>query len=108
MPDHKAEALAVAYLLHPVVYNLNPFDFHPEALALPAFLAAIIAARENRAALFTVSTLWILACKAPFSLTVVALGLWLLIFERKRRMGAFATLVGSTWFLLRRNWSSRA
>ena len=99
VPDNMAEALAVAYLLHPVVYNLNLFDFHPDVLALPGFLAAIIAAKENRTALFTVSTLWILACKAPFSLTVVALGVWLLIFERKRRLGAFATIAGSAWFL---------
>jgi uncharacterized membrane protein len=104
VPDGMAEALAVAYLLHPVVYNLNLFDFHPDALALPGFLAAIIAAKENRPALFTVSTLWILACKAPFSLTVVALGVWLLIFERKTRLGAFATIAGSAWFLATTQW----
>jgi len=99
VPDNMAQALAVAYVMHPVVYNLNLFDFHPDVLALPGFLAVLIAAKENRTALFVASTLWILACKAPFSLTVVALGAWLLIFERKRRLGAFATIAGSAWFL---------
>lgn len=99
VPNGMAEALAVAYLMHPVVFNLNLFDFHPDVLALPGLLAVIIAAKEDRTGLFIASTLWILACKAPLSLTVVALGVWLLCFERRPRLGAFAAITGSAWFV---------
>ncbi|MDY6902670.1 MAG: DUF2079 domain-containing protein, partial [Cyanobacteriota bacterium] len=43
-----ATAMAAIYLLYPVIFNLNLFDFHPEVVALPALLWAILAARLNR------------------------------------------------------------
>ena len=36
-------AIACIYLLYPLVFNVNLFDFHPEVIALPALLAAILA-----------------------------------------------------------------
>jgi|AGSF01.1.fsa_nt_gi Predicted membrane protein len=48
-------AVAAVYLLYPAVFNVNLFDFHPEVIAVPAFLAAIVAARLDK-------ILWFLRC----------------------------------------------
>ncbi|NEO31052.1 MAG: DUF2079 domain-containing protein [Symploca sp. SIO3C6] len=95
-----AQAIAVAYLLYPLVFNLNLFDFHPEVMALPALLAAVLAARLGKIWWFTGAILWILGCKAVLALTVAAMGLWLLVFENQRLYGAIALLAGIAWFLI--------
>ena len=43
-----AGALVVAYALHPSIHNLNLSGFHPEALALPALMAAYLAGHRGR------------------------------------------------------------
>jgi len=92
--------LAIAYLLYPLVFNVNLYDFHPEVLAIPGLLAAVWAARAGRWALFTACTLFVLSCKAVLALTVAALGVWLLVWEQRRRCGAIALVFGAAWFLL--------
>ena len=41
LKNQQATALAGVYLLYPLIFNLNLFDFHPEVIALPLFLTAI-------------------------------------------------------------------
>jgi uncharacterized membrane protein len=41
-----------------------------------------------------------LGCKFILALTVAALGLWLLVFEKKHLYGAIAIITGITWFIL--------
>ena len=43
-----ALALMAAYVLHPSVHDLNLAGFHPEALAIPALMAAYLVARSDR------------------------------------------------------------
>jgi uncharacterized membrane protein len=95
-----ANAIAVAYLLHPQVFNVNLFDFHPEVIALPALLTAIWCAREKRFWWFCLNVIIVLACKAVLSLTVAAMGIWLLGFEKRRRYGILAIVLGIGWFLI--------
>lgn len=95
-----AKAMAVVYLLYPLVFNLNLFDFHPEVMALPALLAAVLAARLSKIWWFTGAVLWILGCKAVLAITVAAMGFWLLVFENKRLYGAIALFAGVAWFLI--------
>lgn len=95
-----ATAMAAVYLLYPVIFNLNLFDFHPEVIALPVLLWAILAAQLDRVFGFTVAVLLILSCKAVLSLTVVALGIWLLFFEKKKTCGIIAILSGCIWFVI--------
>lgn len=99
---HRAQAYALSWLywLYPVVFNLNLFDFHPEVIALPALLGAIWAARQRRIWSFLAAITLILACKAVLSLTVVALGVWLLLEQPSKRFGAIALGIGIAWFLL--------
>ncbi|HEY9653526.1 MAG TPA: DUF2079 domain-containing protein, partial [Coleofasciculaceae cyanobacterium] len=70
----QATTLVSVYLLYPLVFNINLFDFHPEVIALPAFLGAILAAFLGKNWWFCLAILLILSCKAVLSLTVVAMG----------------------------------
>jgi len=93
-------AIACIYLLYPLVFNVNLFDFHPEVIALPALLAAILAARLNKNLWFFAAIVLVLICKAVLSLTVAAMGLWLLCFDKKRNCGLIALFLGAGWFLV--------
>ncbi|HAC62175.1 MAG TPA: hypothetical protein DCF68_01235 [Cyanothece sp. UBA12306] len=88
------------YLLYPLIFNLNLFDFHSEVLALPALLWAILAAKNNNFWRFLTTVILILSCKAVLSLTIIGMGIWLLIFEKKRFYGSIALGLGVCWFLI--------
>lgn len=105
----QAVAVVAVYLLYPVVFNLNLFDFHPDVIALPALLGAILAARLSRPFWFVAAIILVLSCKEVFSLTVVAIGFWLLAFEKQSfsrskvlryGMAGFAIAAGIAWFLV--------
>jgi uncharacterized membrane protein len=100
LSEKQAVTMAAVYLLYPLVFNINLFDFHPEVMALPALLGAILAARLDRLGWFSIAILFVLGCKAALSLTVAAMGIWLLWFEKKRRCGMLALVLGVAWFLL--------
>lgn len=95
-----SRAIACIYLFYPLVFNVNLFDFHPEVIALPALLAAILAARLNKTLWFCAAIVLVLSCKAVLSLTVAAMGLWLLCFDKKRNCGLIAIFLGVGWFLV--------
>lgn len=100
LKDSQAVAIAAAYLLYPVVFNANLFEFHPEVMAIPVLLGAVLAARLGRMIWFCLSILFVLGCKAILSMTVAAMGIWLLVFEKRRFAGAFALCAGIAWFLI--------
>lgn len=95
----QAWAMAIAYGLYPVVFNVNLFDFHPEVLGIAALLGCIWAARAGRVGWFTLGLVYVLGCKAVLSITVASMGLWLLLLEGRRRCGAIALALGTGWFL---------
>ncbi|PSB35862.1 hypothetical protein C7B82_00150 [Stenomitos frigidus ULC18] len=96
----QAVAIAFTYLLYPLVFNINLFDFHPEVMALPVFLAVVLAARTHQPVGFTLGIIFILGCRDALSLTVAAMGVWLFFIENRRLCGAIAFLGGSLWFLV--------
>lgn len=96
----QAVAIAISYLLYPVIFNLNLFDFHPEVMALPAILGAILAARLKRILWFCIAIIWVLGCKAVLSLTVAFIGVWLLAFEKRKFCGLIALFLGILWFIV--------
>jgi uncharacterized membrane protein len=95
-----AMTIAITYLLYPVLFNVNLFDFHPEVLAPAALLGAVLAARSNQIVWFTVAIAFVLSLKAVLALNILAMGIWLLIFEKNRRCGAIALFAGVAWFLI--------
>lgn len=100
LKERQATAIAVAYLLYPLIFNLNLFDFHPEVIALPALLASVLAARSGKIAGFCAAIVLILSCRDALSVTVVAMGFWLLVLEKRRLAGAIALILGSGWFVI--------
>lgn len=105
-----ASAMAAVYLLHPIVFNVNMFDFHPEVMALPVILLLIWLARADdlpparRKLWFSVALVFVLGCKASLSITMAAMGFWLLLFERRRWFGTLALVGGVGWFLATTQW----
>ena len=99
-----ARAIATAYLLYPLIFNLNLFDFHPEVIALPLFLTAVWAARARQLGVFVLCVVVILGCRDALSLTVAAMGVWLAGWERRRLYGAIALVAGLVWFVIATQW----
>ncbi|MDY7004189.1 MAG: DUF2079 domain-containing protein [Cyanobacteriota bacterium] len=95
-----AFAMAIVYLSYPVVFNLNLFDFHPEVMALPAMLGAILAAKLDKTLWFCVAIIWVLGCKDALSLPIAGMGFWLYFCEKKRLCGAIALFAGVAWFII--------
>jgi uncharacterized membrane protein len=108
-----ASAMAAVYLLHPIIFNVNMFDFHPEVMALPVWLLLLWLARrtptsstqtwQNRL-WFCLALLFVLGCKASLSITLATMGLWLVVIEKRRFYGLVAFICGITWFLLTTQW----
>jgi uncharacterized membrane protein len=104
-----ASAMAAVYLLHPIVFNVNMFDFHPEVMALSVMILLLWLARQTKMqpsrqrVWFCVALLFVLGCKASLSLTIATMGLWLLL-EKRRFFGTVALIGGITWFLLTTQW----
>lgn len=92
--------VAAVYLLYPLVFNINLFDFHPEVMAVPALLGAILAVRLARLVWFCMAMIWIVACKGALSLTVAAMGVWLLLFEKKHLYGGIFLSFGVAYFII--------
>jgi len=100
LSESKALLLGYVYLLYPLIFNVNLFDFHPEVMALPCILWAVLFARQDRYFPFLGCIVFILGCKAVLSLTVLAMGVWLVIFERKKACGTTAIALGLIWFVI--------
>lgn len=98
LTPHQGWTVGIAYLLYPLVFNINLFDFHPEVMAVPLIFAAVLTARSRQWAGFAIATTLILGCRASLSLLLVTMGLWLIIFEHRRWYGLYAMAIGSIWF----------
>jgi uncharacterized membrane protein len=99
LSESQSLAVAAAYLLYPVVFNANLFDFHPEVIAVPLILAAVLFAHLKKFIWFCLCLILILFCKAVLSLTIISMGIWLLL-ERKTLYGLLAIISGLTWFII--------
>ncbi len=100
LKENQAIAMAAVYLLYPLIFNVNLYEFHPEVMAIPVFLGSIWAARQGKRGWFCLGIIFILGCKAVLSLTITAMGVWLLLFEKRRFYGLFALIAGLSWFLI--------
>ncbi|WGV24549.1 DUF2079 domain-containing protein [Halotia branconii] len=100
LKENQAVTMSAVYLLYPLIFNVNLFEFHPEVMAVPVLLGVVLAARVGKLGWFCLGTIFILGCKAVLSLTVAAMGFWLLVFEKRRVYGAIALIAGIIWFLI--------
>jgi uncharacterized membrane protein len=96
--DLLALTIVAAYGLYPAIGFLLRFDFHTEAFAVPAFLAAFDALDQKR---WLPASLWLLIpllCKENMGLTVAAFGLYAIVVSRKPTWGSLWLLVGLLTF----------
>ncbi|MEA5503509.1 DUF2079 domain-containing protein [Halotia wernerae UHCC 0503] len=100
LKESQAVTMSAVYLLYPLIFNVNLFEFHPEVMAVPVLLGVVLAARLGKVGWFCLGTIFILGCKAVLSLTVAAMGFWLLVFEKRHVCGAIALIAGIIWFLI--------
>ncbi len=100
LSETDAVIVSVIYLLYPVIFNVNLFDFHPEVLAVPALFMAVWAARARRKIPFLGSLIVILGCKAVLALVVVGMGIWLVWIEKRRSYGILSICLGISWFIV--------
>lgn len=86
-----SEALALipaaAYLLYPALGFLNRFDFHPEALAVPAFIAAFDALDRDELGWASFWLLVPLLSKENLGLSVAIFGLYAALSHRRVKFG---------------------
>ncbi|WP_267383699.1 DUF2079 domain-containing protein [Cyanobacterium sp. uoEpiScrs1] len=98
--EKSAIAVAVSYILYPIIFNLNLFDFHPETLTLPAFFWALLSAKKNNIFTFVLALIFILSCRDALSLTIAAMGVWLILGEKNIKFGLISLGLGIGWFIL--------
>ena len=100
LSNNQGYLIALIYVLSPLIFNANLFDFHPDVIAIPLFLWAVLWSRADKLFNFCIAIVIILSCKAVFALTVISLGIWLILFENRRLMGVISISVGIIWFVI--------
>jgi uncharacterized membrane protein len=86
-------AVLAAYALYPALHNLNLADFHPEVLAVPALLGAVLFGLTRRWPAFSACVGVALLCKEDLAVVVAALGLFLFV-QGIRRPGLITAGAG--------------
>lgn len=104
LAHRQALVLALAYLLYPIVLTANLADFHPETISLAAILFAVLAAQRRSMFQFLAMTVLALGGKEIISLTICAMGIWLILFEQRRLYGLIAIVLGLGWFAFATQW----
>lgn len=95
----EGRTLALCYVLYPAVFNINFYaDFRPEAIAVPAILWAMWAGIAKKTVQLVFAVALVLSCKEILSLTVIALGLWFWLSERRQVYGWWCVAAGTIWF----------
>ncbi|MFQ5897126.1 MAG: DUF2079 domain-containing protein [Candidatus Methylomirabilia bacterium] len=102
--DRKALALAGLYLLNPSVHGINLKDFHPQALAIPLLLAAILAFESHRPVWFMFSVVLTLGTREDAGLAILGLGLWLGLARRRWLWGLGVGALGLAWLFFMTWW----
>lgn len=92
-------ALVWAYAFYPAIHNLNLDDFHPEALAVPALLAAALYGLSGRWWFYVPACAVAVLARADLALAIAGLGL-LLVLEGKRRPGMASIVLGVGYTIL--------
>ncbi len=94
-----ARAVALCYVLYPALFNINFYtEFRPETIAVPALLWAVLAATKKASGQLAIAIVLVLSCKEAMSLTIIGLGLWLAIFQRRLIYGLSCIVAGVVWF----------
>ena len=95
-----ARAIAICYALYPGIFNINFYaEFRPETIAVPALVWAVWAAKQRSIWQYAIAIILVLSCKEALGLTVIGLGLWLAICQKRFWYGISTMVVGGAWFI---------
>ena len=90
--------IVAALCLAPTLHRTLLSSFHPEVVALPALLWALLHGRRGAGVQFWACVAIVLATRADLGLSVAALGL-VLWFTVRWRAGLIAAAIGTVWTL---------
>ncbi|MEL6494599.1 MAG: DUF2079 domain-containing protein [Cyanobacteria bacterium J06623_7] len=94
-----ARAIAICYALYPGIFNINFYaEFRPESIAVPALIWAVWAAQKRAWQQYIPSIILVLSCKETLALTVIGLGCWLCLWQKRFWYGLTAVVAGVIWF----------
>jgi uncharacterized membrane protein len=79
-----ATAIAIGYLLHPALFTMLLFDFHPVLLSVPFVLWAMEAADGGRPVQFAIASVFAMSCKQEVALAIASLGAYMAFIRKKR------------------------
>ena len=95
-----ARAIAVCYVLYPAIFNINFYaEFRPETIALPALIWSVWAAKKRAIGQYAIAIILVLSCKEALALTVIGLGLWLSVCQKRFWYGISTMAAGGAWFI---------
>jgi uncharacterized membrane protein len=92
--EKKAVIWALIYLLNPFVIAAATWDFHEVSLATFFISLGLYAITQKRLLLLMVSSLFLLACKEHFGLTVAGLGILYGVVHKNWLVGAGFSAIG--------------
>jgi uncharacterized membrane protein len=99
MLRHNGLALAVlaAYLLHPATSYVALSDFHQVALAVPLLSLSFHLLLTRRDLFFVIPLAFLLLVKEEMGLIIAMLGVFTLVWQRRRLLGGMLVAAGMTW-----------
>jgi uncharacterized membrane protein len=95
-----ALALAAAYLLYPALHAVNTFDFHELALVTPLLLFSLYFLEKGRRGLFLIFLVLATLTREEVALSSAAIGLYILLVKRERRLGGLVLAGSLAYFIL--------
>ncbi len=92
-------AVFAAYLMHPLLHQVNLVEFRRLTLAVFAISFAIYHLLRRQYGWMALGLALALLSKEDMSLLVAAIGLYILLAQRELKVGAATLAIGTAWFL---------
>lgn len=86
------------YLMNPMVHDVNLYDFHPLALAMPIIIFAFFFMHQKRYKLFLLSCFLLIITKEEMSLIVLMFGFYLFFRQKERLLGIILSIFSIIYF----------
>ena len=90
-------AFQAAYLVFWGVLAGVIYDFHHAAFAVPALSTALYATMTRRNWLLVPAVVWAMLTREDIALTLIALGLYILVVQRRWIVGALLMVFNAVW-----------
>lgn len=88
------------YLINPTVHDVNLFDFHPIAIAMPLILFAFYFMYTKRYGWFSFFAVLIALCKEDMPLIIFMFGLYVFFVQKEKWKGVVTCFLSLIYFFL--------